>query len=278
MRLTPPGEKVKASTEVPRLTSLLELNELPEHLRDPLYARLIPLSLLSELGLDRVTLDGPRDGPAVRIVAPAGKPWARVELWRHHADRDPLLLLDVEMTLFGVLELTFVQICDPASERFAIDQDVDGRDTLFGTTTRNLGEEARAMAAGLAPGQVRKGRRLLSHVLEAVEEFSLLLGKDVYLVEPLFYHSALVYERHGLGYLLGREKMEEIHQEFQPGGRLHARLDGSTVFRAPGAERTVRGRSWAIHDGILGEPWGGIKMYRAVGRKADVDTFPGGPY
>lgn len=265
-------------TEVPRLTSLLQLNELPASLRDPLYARLIPPLLFTELGLNPVTLDGPRDGAPIRIVAPEGKPWARVELWRQRDDRDPLFLLEVEMTLFGVLELTFVQICDPASERFAIDWDAEGRDTLFGTATRNLPEEIRAMAAGLAPGQVRQGRRLLGKVLQAVEEFSRLLGKDVYLVEPLFYHSAILYERHGLGYLLGREKMEEIHQEFQPGGRLDRRLDGSTPFRMRGAARTIRGRSWAIHDGILGEPWGGIKMYRLVGRKAEVDTFPGGVY
>ena len=269
---------MKASTEVPRLTSLLELNELPASLRNPLYARLVPAVLFAELGLDPVTLDGPRDEAAIRIVAPEGKPWARVEVWRRHGDRDPLLLLDVEMTLFGVLELTFVQICDLASERFSIDWDVEGRDTLFGTATRNVPEEARAMAAGLAPGQVRRGRRLLGKVLQAVEEFSALLGKEVYLVEPLFYHSAILYERHGLGYLLGREKMEEIHKEFRPGGRLHRRLDESTPFRMRGAARTIRGRSWAIHDGVLGERWGGIKMYRPVGRKAEADTFPGGPY
>ncbi len=265
-------------TEVPRLTSLLQLNELPAPLRDPLYARLIPPVLLTELGLDPLTLDGPRDGASIRIIAPEGKPWARLEVWQQHDDRDPLLLLDVEMTLFGVLELTFLQICDPASERFAIDWDAEGRDTLFGTATRNLPEEARAMAAGLAPGQVRRGRRLLEKVLQAVEEFSRLLGKEVYLVEPLFYHSAILYERHGLAYLLGREKMEEIHREFQPGGQFDRRLDGTTPFRARGAARTVRGRSWAIHDGILEEPWGGIKMYRLVGRKAEVDTFPGGAY
>jgi acetoin utilization protein AcuC len=225
-----------------------------------------------------VSLDGSPRGSAVRIIAPAGKGWARVEVWREPQDRDPLLLVDVQMTSFGVLELTFVQICDPASERFGIDYDTEGQDTLFGTLTRNVAEEARAMAAGLAPGQVRRGRRLLGRVLQAVEEFSALLGNEVYLVEPLFYHSAILYERHGLGYLLGRETMEEIHREFQPGGPLQRRLDGSTAFRLPGAEGTVRGRSWAIHDGLLGEPWGGIKMYRVVGQQAGVETFSGGPY
>ena len=41
---------------------------------------------------------------------------------------------------------------------------------------------------------------------------------------------------------------------------------------------TVRGRSWAITDGILGGPFGGVKMYKAPGRSANVSTFPGGVY
>ena len=52
------------------------------------------------------------------------------------------------------------------------------------------------------------------------------------------------------------------------------RLDGSTPFRRPGAEQTVRGRSWAIHDGILGEPYTDYHMYKHVGKQADVCTFP----
>ena len=59
---------------------------------------------------------------------------------------------------------------------------------------------------------------------------------------------------------------------------LHGQLDGATPFRRPIASQTVRGRSWAIHDGIMGEPWHGIKMYKRVGKYAGIDTFPGGAY
>jgi len=55
-------------------------------------------------------------------------------------------------------------------------------------------------------------------------------------------------------------------------------LDGSTPFRRADAWKTIRGRSWAIHDGILGEPWHGIRMYKQVGKHAGMDTFPGGEY
>jgi hypothetical protein len=150
------------------------------------------------------------------------------------------------------------------------------------TATRNRDEEGRALAAGLAPGQVRRGLRLLGRVMDGMEDLCRLLDKELFLVEPLFYHSALLYERQGCAYLLGQDLMEEIDAEFQPGGRLHAALDGETVFRQPGFDRTARGRSWAIHDGILSvlgnAPWGGIKMYRQLGRPAGVSTFPRGPY
>jgi hypothetical protein len=115
-----------------------------------------------------------------------------------------------------------------------------------------------------------------------MEDFSRLFGKDLFLVEPLFYNSALLYERHGCDYLLGRELMETIDREFRPGSRLHAALDGSTAFRQAGFDRTIRGRSWAIHDGALtaldGAAWGGVKMYRRVGHLASVSTFPAAEY
>ena len=98
-------------------------------------------------------------------------------------------------------------------------------------------------------------------------------------MEPLFYHSAWLYERHGCGYLMGRELMEEVQPGFQAGGHLLAALDDGSVFRPRGAEASVRGRSWAIHDGILGDQsWGGVKMYRLADRAAGLATFPGGRY
>lgn len=134
------------------------------------------------------------------------------------------------------------------------------------------------MKDGLAPGQVRQGLRLLARVLEAMDGFCRLIGWELYLIEPLFYHSAILYERRGCGYLLGRDVMEGIHAGFSDGGALRPALDGSSPFRQPGAELTVRGRSWALHDGVAGGAWGGVKMYKATGRHAGVDTFPGGPY
>jgi hypothetical protein len=260
------------------LSSIAEINVLPARVRDEIYLRLIPDSVLAAVSLDRQGLLASAGQAPVRITAPDGAAWARVELRARPDDRDPTLLLDVGMSGFAVPELSLVQINDPDAPRFAIDRDEDGRDTLLGTVCRNEVEESRAMAAGLAPGQVRRGLRMLGAVLESMDEFCWLLGCEFYLLEPLFYHSAILYERRNCGYFVGRERMEEIHAGFQPGGELDGRLDSSSPFRRPGLGHTARGRSWAIHDGILGDPWQGVKMFRAPQALSRISTFPGGAY
>jgi hypothetical protein len=104
------------------------------------------------------------------------------------------------------------------------------------------------------------------------------VGHRFYFLEPLSYNSAILYERGGFQYVKGKDNMEYIDREFRPGGVLNARLDGSTPFRKPEFWKTVRGRSWAIHDGILDEPWESPKMYKTVGVIGGVCTFTGEGY
>ena len=260
------------------LSSIQEINQLPRETLEGLYVRLVPEDLLARLAIDPHTLTGPEGTRLVRITAPADKPWARVEVRSSTEDRDPALLVDVEMSVPSVPALAFVQITNPRAVRYGIDRDLEGRDTLFGTVSRNVDEEIRARSDGLAPGQVRRGLAMLPRVLEAMDGFCRLIGAELYLIEPLFYHSAILYERQGCGYLLGREVMESIHDGFEAAGPLASCLDGTSPFRSPDAARTVRGRSWALHDGIAPGTWGGVKMYRAAGRPAGINTFPGGIY
>lgn len=131
------------------------------------------------------------------------------------------------------------------------------------------------MKAGLAPGQVRRGLRLTRDLVPILEAFVGALQHDAVYIQPLAYHNAILFERLGFAYAMGLGRMEWIHKEFSPGGLLFKRLDGSTPFRSPGAEATVRGRSWAIYDGIMDVPYSGIKMYKRVGVHAGVITFPG---
>ena len=130
------------------------------------------------------------------------------------------------------------------------------------------------MAAGLAPGQVRQGLRLTRDLVPILERFVAALHHDAYYLQPLAYHNAILFERLGFAYALGLGRMEWIHREFAPAGLLHRRLDGSTPFRSPDACRTVRGRSWAIHDGIMDMAFTGVKMYKRVGVHAGAVTFP----
>ena len=269
---------MKTQIDAQGIGSIQDINALPAGRRDAVYARLVPPELYARFGIDPGSLRGPDGEPLVRVTAPPDKPWARIEVRASPGDRDPVVLIDVEMAPPAMPELAFVQINDPASPRYAIDRDPEGQDTLYGTLSRNLAEEERALRAGLAPGQVRRGLRLLRSVLGAMDDFCRLLGQELYLIEPLFYHSAILYERGGCGYVMGRDQMEEIHRGFAADGPLTRRLDGATPFRQPGFERTVRGRSWAITDGVLGAPFAGVKMYKAPGRSAGVCSFPDGVY
>jgi hypothetical protein len=69
--------------------------------------------------------------------------------------------------------------------------------------------------------------------------------------------------------------MERIQKGFEPGGDLRQKLDGSTPFRQAHAADSIRLRSWAIHDQILGEIFREATMYKTIGQQAQVNTCPG---
>ena len=134
------------------------------------------------------------------------------------------------------------------------------------------------MKAGLAPGQVRKGLHKFPEIMERVESFLTRLNIQLVYGYPYAYHNAIELERIGYFYGTGKEMMVEIDQGFQPGGKLFKRLDGSTPFRQPGMEKTIRSRSWAIHDGIMDKPWICPMMIKMMGRKEKDYTFPDAIY
>ena len=108
-----------------------------------------------------------------------------------------------------------------------------------------------------------------------------MMAHHAFFLEPLTYVSAWIFEKRGFAYSKGHQLMDVIQKEFQPGGELHKALDGSTPFRQPDQWQTVRGRAWAIHDGILqvlDKKWDDLKMIKQVGRHAGVNTFPDAEY
>jgi hypothetical protein len=261
-----------------QLFSLHQINSLAEPVKSQIYRSLLPLTTLKQFGIDPDTLSDADGQRLVTFTCPPGSGTVEVDVRPVYAFPDPLLYLEIADTRLNQIEVLLFVINDPASERFQTDRDWRGDRTKFGMLRRNVPEEARAMAAGLAPGQVRRGLRLTSTLLPLFETFVDKLSHDYYLVEPLAYHNAILFERQGFNYVHGLRRMQWIDAEFRPGGELYAALDGSTPFRTPEAWRTVRGRSWAIHDGILGEAFHSIRMYKRVGYNAGVDTFPGGAY
>ncbi len=256
------------------LFSLRDINRLPTADKERLYCQLVPEPLFAQLAIDGESFCG-RDGKRrIAFVAPPGLGLLRIEVRAQPQDRDCVFFVEVADTPYGQIELSFCLINDLDAPRYDIDVDETGRDNDFGTVRRNLSEELRAMAAGLGPNQVRCGLHLFSRFFAQFEAFVDGLGIETIVAEPLSYSNAIRYEKYGFDYLTGKQLMLWIDREFRPGGELYRRLDASTPFRQPGMESTVRGRSWAIHDGILLRPWDGVKIYKTLGVDAAIDTFP----
>lgn len=249
--------------------SLYKINRLPEKTKREIYACLIPPAIFTKFGIDPGTM---RNGTGESVFTCYCQPrtsLVRIEL-RHKADfPDPVFLLEMRDTSFGDLEILFLNLNNPCAERFNIDRDPEGNDTVLGTVSRNLFEELRAMQSGLAPGQTRRGLRMFRSFLGQANLFCHRLGITRVKIEPMAYHNAIMHEFYGFRYMSGRERMLEIDLEFAPGGVLFNRLNASTPFRQPGLERSVKGRSWAIHDGILEQPWQCPRMYYAIDEPAD---------
>jgi hypothetical protein len=257
------------------LTSLGAINQLPEVDRNRIYRTLLHPELLDRFGIDPITLTNPSGESVVGIDASPRIGAVELKVWRQLSDRDPVIYFQLADTTNNQLSVLLFVINDPEAPRFDVDRDWGGEPTKFGTLSRNIPAEIAALQAGLAPGQIRRGLRMSRQMVPVVETFISRLGREFYFLEPLAYHTAILFESFGCTYSQGRRKMDWIHQEFQPpDGILFKRLDGSTPFRLPGAEETVRGRSWAIHDGILGEPFTDLHMYKNISHPAAINTFP----
>lgn len=249
------------------------INLLPEPEKRALYAKYIPQALLDKFDIPPLTSAAGLNLLQFRFEK--GSTDVEMRLFHKVDFPDPLLYAHLTDTMNGQIHVLLYILNDPESPRFDVDKMPDGAPTKFGILRRNIEAEEKAFEAGLAPGQVRRGLRMLGQAIEAFEEFVAALGHDMYFVEPLYYHNAVIFERYGFTYQMGRRLMESIHAGFQPGGDLRALLDGSNPFRAPEAAGSIRKRSWAIHDGILGEPFTNVTMYKHVGRFAGVDTAKG---
>jgi hypothetical protein len=254
--------------------SIKDLNYLPEDEKLRVYGRLIPPDLLERMGVDAETLRTADGEVGLRVIARANSNDARIRVPYRRVGPDYALVLDLdEMSGFGALELAFIVVNDVTSPRYNIDVDTEGNPTMLGTATRNIDEEVRAMDAGLGPCQVRKGMRLFRKFLPRLEAFAETAGYNTIQLEPLTYHNAVMYERHGFGYMSGKKDMIDIDEGFQNGGPYAELLGKGSPFRLADSAGNERLRSWAIHDGILGRPFPEMLMFKRVGHSAGECNF-----
>lgn len=250
------------------------INKLPEHEKRSIYGRYIPKELIEKFNLP----DPIQNHDLLKFRFASGSSDVEMMLYHQVGFPDPILYAHLTDTMNGQIHVLLYILNDPASPRFDVDKMPDGSATRFGTLKRNIEAEIAAMHEGLSPGQVRHGLRLLRSAMDAFEGFITSLGHDMYFVEPLYYHNAVIFERYGFNYQMGKRQMDSIQAGFQGGGELRQKLDGSNPFRSSQAADSIRLRSWAIHDGILGEPFTNVTMYKRVGKSANVNTTPGCPW
>lgn len=247
------------------------INLHPPYEKREIYSRLIPQKLLQRFHLNPFLVDS--DGKdLLTLKCPSGSIVVELALKHKYNFPDPILYGELTDTINGQIHVLLYILNDPESPRFDVDRMPDGTSTGFGTVYRNYPAEVAALQYGLAPGQIRSGLRMLGKAIEAFEIFIESLDHQMYFAEPLYYHNAIIFERYGFSYERGRKLMEYIQAGFTNKGELTAKLDGSTPFRSPVAAKSIRLRSWAIHDGIMGEPFTNVTMYKRVGKSAGMKT------
>lgn len=272
-------EQLARDSSIP--VSLHQINRLPDNAKHRVYRSLFPPALLARYGIDPISWKGKDGALRVQVKAEPENGIVKLGVEKDPGSQDQFICLELADNMMNGIDLNLILLNNPDSQRYQVDFDETGQPTYFGTVRRNLAEEQLAMRAGLAPGQVRASLGASRQMLEQLEVFLSTLGHRAYFLEPLTYASAWVFERRGFAYVRGHKLMDDIHKEFQPGGRLFQALDGSSPFRQAEQRQSVRGRAWAIQDGILeaiGARWDGLRMVKQLGRHAGVETFPGGIY
>ncbi|RJR50142.1 MAG: hypothetical protein C4576_06155 [Desulfobacteraceae bacterium] len=271
-----------SALQVPDMGWIHRISRVSQVEKEGFYRILLPPSLYHRFAVDPLTYGDRQGDKVVRFFCPEKDRTALVEM-KFSGMEDPVFSIQLSDTVDNTqIELDFVIVNDPDSPRFNTNVDEQGRDTLFGWAARNIPEEIKAVEAGYFPGQVRRGLKMTREVIRGLDFFCNVLGVKSIRLDALFYHNAITYERCGFSYFEGYGLMKRIHELFQPGKALCEKLDGSTPFRKPEFAESVRGRSWAIHDGVLlevdddllEEGWSSPVMYRMVENPRAMVTFP----
>lgn len=251
------------------------MDKLPPAALHPCLDYLVPPGFRGHYGLSPEGGWEPHGRGVYRFGEGAKESSLRIEVWPEPAGEDPAYVLELADVYPGHLEASWIVLNDIRSPRFNVDRTPEGEPIPFGSERRNIAEEIRALRAGLAPNQIRTGIRGFAPLIARIEGFAAAIEAELLYVVPLEYHNAIKYEQYGFTYASGLPEMEWIHAQFAPGGVLAARMDASRPFRMPEMCGTIRGRSWAIHDGVMERRWMAPRMFKIPGEKSGLTTFPG---
>ncbi len=244
-------------------STIAGLNQLPADQKRETYARIIPPALLDSYQINQDLKDA--QGTDLFLMhCPAGSSSTELALYHEPEAQDPILFGHIIDTIHGQLHILLYGMNDVLTPRYDVDRLPDGTKTSFGTNQRNLDAEQKSLEAGLAPGQIYRGPHLFKESLQQFESFAACMGQELFFVEPLFYHVAIIFEKYNFHYQTGKKFMARINDGFAEGGDLLPLLDNSTPFRSPSAANQIRLRSWAVHDNILGKPFTNVTMYKYV--------------
>ena len=250
-------------------STIAGLNQLPADQKRETYASIIPPKLLEIYQINQELKDpGGQDLLFMHFLIFLKRILKCLKQVSYHQDQ--ILFGHITDTIHGQLHILLYGMNDVLTPRYDVDRLPDGTKTNFGTNQRNMDAEQKAFEAGLAPGQIFHGPHLFKESLQQFESFATCMGQELFFVEPLFYHVAIIFEKYNFHYQTGKRFMARINDGFAEGGELLPLLDGSSPFRSPGAVKQIRLRSWAVHDNILGEPFTNVTMYKYV----DKETTP----
>lgn len=252
-------------------SSIREINSLPDSEKWAIYESIIPPHILEDFNIDT---NPDREEAQIKYMCPKGSRAMELSVKRNFGDPDPLMYFNMADTFNNQLLVLLVVLNDPDATRYDVDIDENANPTNFGTSSRNVPAELAAMEVGLAPGQVRQGLRAFRRSVPIFEAFVENMGHDMFMIEPLAYHNAIIFERYGFNYMRGLKDMKNLHHGFLPDGEYHQRLNDENPFRKTSFWNNIKGRSWAIHDGILGHPFTGFQMYKRLSHDSGIESFP----
>jgi hypothetical protein len=160
------------------------INILPDREKLEFYRRIVPLELIDHFGLSPDLIDE-KGNSLMKLKCKPGSNDVEMYLYHQIGFPDPILYGHLTDTISGQIHVLLYILNSPDSPRFDVDKMPDGSPTRFGILRRNLEAEQAAMRAGLAPGQVRHGLRMLPAAIQSFEEFVIGLGHTLYFVMAL---------------------------------------------------------------------------------------------